>query len=340
MSRPSLSRRLLLGSAVSAAAWGFTRASGEELAVASSPSTLRWLSGAGAPQPEHIAGGGFAAWRQHRTTFARIWADASLSEIRAIWMLDEYHSAGWNGTLDIACGGPRDGQTWRTAAAGGMDAIWRASCSSLRSKWGNLASVHLSMAHEMNGTWYPWSVTRETVADFKKAWTRWHGIVSEELIDKGKPVKVCLSMNADTLSDISVQAMTPEPEYFDVLGCDYYSMWPDLRDESTWDEYEYATGVGGSPRGVQAWFDYARSLGKPLSFPEWGVNPESKSENLFFTQKMRDVFALNASPDPARPAPGKLAGEAYFNHSDNARLWPDTERPQTAQQYGSLRWGS
>jgi Glycosyl hydrolase family 26 len=338
MSVKPVSRRLVLAGALSIAAWNLGALEGGE-AVASSP-TLRWLSGAGDPQPGNIGGGGFGTWRGESTTFARIWADASLKDMGRLWMMDSYKSSEWAGTLDIACGGPREGQTWSSAATGGMDSTWRATCRSVRRKWGKLVGVQLSMAHEMNGSWYPWSVTSATVEDFKKAWARWHGIVNEELVEKGKHAKICLSMNANTISEVSVQELTPDTKYFDVVGCDYYSMWPDLRDESTWDDYKYATGATGSPRGIQAWFDYARSLGKPISFPEWGVNPETRSDNPFFIRKMRDIFAANGCSDPAKPGSGQVAGEAYFNHSDNNRLWPKTDIPSTAQQYRSLKWGS
>lgn len=337
MSGTSVSRRAVLTGALSVAAWNLGVLENGVARAASPPS--RWLSGAGDPQPDHVSEGGFGTWRRQPTTFGRIWADASVGNMQAVWMLDSYRAAGWNGTLDIACGGPRDGHTWRSAASGGMDSIWRATCRAVDSKWGKLASVHLSMAHEMNGGWYPWSVTGATVDDFKKAWTRWHGIVNDELVDKGRDVKVCLSLNADTVGDISVQELTPESRYFDVVGCDYYSMYPDLRDPSAWDAFRYVTGVAGSPRGIQAWFDYARSLGKPISFPEWGTNPESRSDNPFFIQQMRDIFASNGCVDPAKPAPGQVAGEAYFNHSDNSRLWPTTEIPRAAQLYRSLSWG-
>jgi hypothetical protein len=203
MSVTPVSRRLVLAGALSIAAWNLGALEGGE-AVASSP-TLRWLSGAGDPQPDNIGGGGFGTWRGESTTFARIWADASLKDMGRVWMMDSYKSSEWAGTLDIACGGPREGQTWQSAATGGMDSTWRATCRSVRRKWGKLVGVQLSMAHEMNGSWYPWSVTSATVDDFKKAWARWHDIVNEELVEKGKHAKICLSMNANTTSEVSVR---------------------------------------------------------------------------------------------------------------------------------------
>ena len=298
-----------------------------------------WLSGAGDPQPSHVSGGGFGTWRGEASTYARIWADATLPDMTNVWMMDSYKASGWNGTLDIACGGPRDGHTWQSAAAGGMDTTWRTACRSIRAKWGKLAQVHLSMAHEMNGDWYPWSVHSGNVTDFKKAWQRWYAIVQSELVAKGKDALVCLNMNADTATDVSVVDMVPDARSVDILGVDFYSMWPDIDDEDEWAIQATVRSLDGSPRGVQAWFDYAKSLAKPISVPEWGVNPSSRSDNPFFIKKMNSVFSAHSGLLPKCPGAGQLAGEAYFNDLDNCRLWPSTNVPRAAAAYRALSWG-
>ncbi|MGI8457681.1 MAG: glycosyl hydrolase [Propionibacteriaceae bacterium] len=333
---PPHTRRVVLAGMLPALAAGLGAAGPPATAAADRP---RWLSGAGDPQAAHVAGGDFGRWRGDHTSFARIWADESLPTMAGVWMLDGYRAAGWTGTLDIACGGPRDGQTWSSAAAGGMDATWRATCRSVRAHWGNLRAVHLSMAHELNGSWYPWAVTRKNVTSFRNAWRRWYGIVATELVAEGKNALVCLSLNADTLSDVSVAELWPGPAYVDVLGCDFYSAWPDLTTEAEWDSHRHDTTADGSPRGIEAWFGYARSIGKPLSFPEWGLNPNLVSDNPLFVQKMRNTFAAHAGSDPHRPGPGQVAGEAYFNDRAQGRLWPSTLAPRAAARYQSLRWG-
>ena len=307
-------------------------------ATAAVPAT-RWLSGAADPNAALVATGAFGRWRGDASTYARVWADESLPTMAGVWMMRDYTSAGWTGTLDIACGGPRDGQTWQSAASGGMDATWQATCRSVHAHWGKLSAVHLSMAHELNGDWYPWSVNGLNLTSFKQAWARWHRIVRAELVAKGRDVRVCLSLNADTLSDIGVQQLTPDPRLFDLVGCDFYSAYPDLDSESVWNAHRRSRTADGSPRGVEAWFDYARSLGKPLSFPEWGLDPARRSDNPYFVRRMHTTFAENAGPDPHRPTAGRLAGEAYFNESATCRIWPDTQVPRAAATYRSLSWG-
>ena len=90
---------------------------------------------------------------------------------------------------------------------------------------------------------------------------------------------------------------------------------------------------------MEAWFDFARLIGKPLSFPEWGLNPQSHSDNPFFIQQMHRTFAAHAPSDPKRPKAGQLAGEAYFNTWDQCRLWPSTSAPRAAAMYRSLNFG-
>lgn len=337
MSQTAFSRRTalggLLGGAVAVAA-----------PVALAPTAaraadLRWLSGAGDDSASHVATGDFGTWRGEASTYARIWADASFRDMTSLWMMDAYRAAGWSGTLDISCGGPRDGQTWASAARGGMDATWRGVCRTVLAKWGKLSAVHLSMAHELNGTWYPWSVDSSEVTSFRTAWARWYDIVQDELVTEGKNARVNLNLNCDTTGDVSVRKLLPDTDAFDLLGVDFYSMWPDLTGSAIWSSSKNAVTKDGSPRGVEAWFDFAESLGKPLSFPEWGLNPQSHSDNPFFIQQMHRTFGSHAPADPNRPKAGQLAGEAYFNTWDQCRLWPNTDNPRAAAMYRSLSFG-
>jgi hypothetical protein len=325
-------RGLVIGAAAAAAPASVNSAT----AVAAG---RRWLSGAGDDSSSNVAFGGFGTWRGVATTYARVWADASFPEMTNIWMMDSYRDAGWTGTLDIACGGPRDGQTWTSAAKGGMDATWRSVCRTVRSKWGTLSGVHLSMAHELNGDWFPWSVDSSEIASFKRAWARWYAIVQDELVAEGKNAKVNLSLNCDTVGGLSLLKLLPDIDQFDLVGVDLYSMWPDLTTPTVWRATQDLRMKDGAPRGIEAWFDFARKIGKPLSFPEWGLNPQSQSDNPFYIQQMHRTFAAHAPANPTKPKKGQLAGEAYFNTWDQCRLFPFTKNPRAAAMYQSLKFG-
>lgn len=340
MVSPRFSRRTALQTAAAGAVVLHHVRSSRRETLSSTTTGIEWLSGAGDPQASGIANGGFGTWRGSQVTYARVWADASLRDMAGLWMMDAYLTAGWSGTLDIACGGPRDGYTWASAAAGGMDDIWRHQCRTVLAKWGQLSGVHLSMSHEMNGNWYPWSVNSGSTADFKTAWARWYDIVQTELVSKGKSVKVVLDLNSDTTSGLSMLSMIPDTRYFDVVGVDFYSMWPDLTTQTIWNQSLLTKKSDGAPRGIQAWFDYAKAIGKPVAFPEWGLNTQSDSDNPFFISQMRNIFAANGCMVRTLPAPGQMAGEAYFNHKARSRLWPTTSMPGSAAMYKSVVFGS
>ena len=304
------------------------------------PPATGWLSGAGDDTASNTANGGFGTWRGERADYARMWADASLTAMINMDMMFPYKTANWAGRLDIACGGPRDGHTWASAATGSMDTIWRGQCQKIHDNWwSNLIGVDLSMAHELNGTWYPWSLTSSNVAQFKTAWQRWYGIVKTELKDKGRNVRVCLSWNSDN-QVVPMATAWPGSAYVDIVGCDFYNMWPSLFTPADWDAHKNDRKADGSPRGIQAWFDYARTeVAKPITFPEWGVNPQTLQDNNWFCGKMREIFAANAPADKYNPGPGKVAGDAYFNTWSTCRLWPSTNAPMAAANYAAQKWG-
>jgi hypothetical protein len=309
------------------------------------PGTV-WLSGAGDDNATNTAGGGFGTWRGEPATYARMWADASLAAMSGMDMMFPYKNANWYGVLDIANGGPRDGQTWATAATGGMDSMWRSQCQKIHANWWpNLQGVHLSMAHEMSGNWYPWSVNASNVAAFKTAWKRWHGIVQEELVSKGRNAKVVMSYNFDTTSDISVQTIDPGVAYYDIVGVDFYNMWwggtaaSGLNDQTTWNNNLNAMD-GTSPKGIKSWFDYAASLGKPLSIPEWGLSPQAYVDSPFFITTFRNYIATKAPVNAFNPGAGRLAGDSYFNTWPQCRLWPTTSAPNAAAAYRTAKWGA
>ena len=306
-----------------------------------------WLSGAGDDSAGNTAGGGFGSFRGEAATFARCWADASTAAMSGLDMMMPYKTANWSGVLDIACGGPgRGGETWATAATGAMDAMWRGQCQKINANWwSNCKGVHLSMAHELNGNWYPWSVNSGNVANFKTAWRRWYNIVQEELVSKGKNAKVTISYNFDTTGDITVQQTDPGSAYYNVVGVDFYNMWwggtaaSGLNTQALWDSNLSAMD-GATPKGIGSWFTYAASIGKPLSIPEWGTSPQATVEAPLFVTNMRNYLASKAPADAYNPSAGKCAGDSYFNTWAQCRLYPTTNLPNTAAAYKAAKWGA
>jgi hypothetical protein len=308
-----------------------------------------WLSGSCGTEWTQQAG--FDTWRGEPQTYIRFWTDNSLDNMNLMgWYVGQRYANWTGGTLDIGCGGPGHpgGATWATAATGAMDALWRKQCQDLHANWGTLKCVHLSMAHEINGDWFPWSVNSGNVTYMKQAWVRWYGIVQQELKDKGRNVKVVLNYAAGRNM---VDAIWPGNAYVDIVGMDSYDMYMptgtgNIRTDSEWNTWNNGTnalqGGDGSPWGFQSFATWAAGKGKPLTVPEWGISASSQYEydNPFFIQKFYDWCKTVAPVDKDNPAPGKLAGEAYFNTWTQCQLWPTTNKPLSAAKYQSLKWGS
>ncbi len=298
------------------------------------PGGTTWLSG--------VADGSdiipkWAGFRGKPTSYARVWADSDRSNMDNLWALQDLTADGFSGVLDLAVGGPAD---WADAAKGGYDDEWTGQCRKALAYYGKLKELHLSMAHEFNGDWYGWSVSPPEQANFRSAWARWYGIVQRELVAKGKKVKVVLPFNSDTNAGFTIARGMPDPKFFDIVGCDFYSMWPPLPNQQAWDDNELVM-KGDMPRGITQWINFAKLLGKPISFPEWGLNPNQPGntvDNPFFIQKMFDTYQSIAPADPYNPGPGQLAGEAYFNnYVNNGRLYPTSpSAPNSKAVYRKL----
>jgi hypothetical protein len=295
-----------------------------------------WLSGVADSVPTILKWGAF---RGSPATYARVWADADRNNQLNLYAMGELTSAGWDGVLDLACGGPSD---WTLAAAGGWDATWRAQCRKALSLWGNLRQLHLSMAHEFNNG-YPWHVTSANQANFRKAWPRWFRIVQEELVAKGKNAKVVLSCNADTNGGWSLAGGLPDPSTFDIYGVDDYNFWPAVMNQEQWDAKK-SSMKGDTPRGFEAHVVLATELKKPISVPEWGLAPSGDFpvDVPFYVKKMRETFARLAPADPYNPGPGQLAGEAFFNvWPGHGQIYPTAiNAAASAVQYQRLKWGA
>lgn len=297
----------------------------------------RWLSG---PSDGPSVINQWGTFRDYPATYSRTWTDQGPENMMQLPAMAELARTGWEGVLDLAIGGPFD---WYDAAQGGNDDEWRTQCRKARDLWWpGLKQLHLSMAHEFNNG-YMWQVGSGEQGSFREAWGRWHRIVREELVEEGKDAKVVLSCNSDTNGGWTIASGLPDPSTFDILGCDFYSMWPALPDQATWDANYYAM-KGDTPRGMGSWRKLAKDLGRPISFPEWGLNPGQEGnevDNPFFIEKMNQEFRSMAPKDPYNPGPGELAGEAYFNNYDNfGKLYPSApSAPNSRAKYLSLSWG-
>jgi hypothetical protein len=228
------------------------------------------------------------------------------------------------------------GDTWATGTSGALDAVWRQGMQRVHDSWGTRKWLFIRPAHEFNGQdlYY---VGPGDEADFKATWVRFYAIVQAELVAKGKAAFVTFNPNAEKwgkaveLSD----ALYPGDAYVDVIGVDYYDN-ARHNDEASWDAQVRATTPSGNPHGLLTWQAYARSHGKPLAVPEWGLETDmtTLNDNPFFVEKMNEFFHANAGSGS-----GQVLYANYFEAWDNSWLHPPTQVPNASAMYKSLSWG-
>jgi Glycosyl hydrolase family 26 len=305
-----------------------------------------WASGAS----YYSSIGGYSSWRGSPGTIYGCWADArdsAATQSSASGCMGQAASAGYKYDVDLAVGFIVNGESMSGAANGSYDGRWRTMAQSIRANWGQHRTVYIRPAHEMNGNWYPWSVTNGNVADFRRAFIRYSNIIKTELKDKGYNAKVTLSYNWDSNpSGVSIDAIWPGDEYVDVVGVDRYDVnWnsspPNANDtEAEWNNVLTFNNKAGN-YGLNNWLAFAKAHGKPVGFPEWGLSDKSLSgsgDNPFWIQKMHDFFAANAGSGP-----GQVIFDVYFNvggYGGWVQLYPSTGSPNAANRYKSLKWGS
>jgi hypothetical protein len=113
-------------------------------------------------------------------------------------------------------------------------------------------------------------------------------------------------------------------KYVDIVGIDTYDGWPAVTGATAWKKH-YAGAYG-----LKFWADFARSKGKRLSVPEWGLfrgsawAGNSGGDNPYYIRKMFAFF---------KEQRGNLAYEAYFNNEDPEHLTALSVNPRGAAEY-------
>ncbi|WP_432548505.1 malectin domain-containing carbohydrate-binding protein [Kineococcus sp. SYSU DK004] len=287
-----------------------------------------WKSGASGVG---VASGAFGAWRGSQVGIAATWSDNNTAAAN-FWQLDrgaEYGS--WTGDLDVAVGAFDRGESWSAAARGAYDARWRASLTTLRTKWGNRpGTVYIRFAHEMNGNWYPWSVNAGNAQDFVAAWKRYRALQKEVF----PGAKLVFNVNRESVnSGVDWRKTFPGAQFVDVMGVDYYNQYPYAGDAATFASSLQQVDGFGAPKGLAQHLAFAKSVGLPLSVSEWSGNADN-GDSPAFVQGMFDFFRANGGTGA-----GKLLYEVQFNCDIDGKRWLLTEgtrMPRSAAKYREL----
>ncbi len=218
---------------------------------------------------------------------------------------------------------PEDGSgSFATCATGAYDQYYKDIGSKLASL-GRGDSV-IRLGWEANGDWYKWSIGSGDPTPYIQCFRR----EVQALRSTAPNLRIDWNMNKDShMGTRSVAAAYPGDTYVDIIGLDFYDAWPKYTDQAAWDA-DFNSTQNGGPRGLGAWLTFAKSHGKKLSLPEWGLNG---SDNAFFMQKMYDFFQANAA---------SIAYECVFNIDPDTAgqfmFYPATYNPNAAARYRAL----
>jgi hypothetical protein len=154
---------------------------------------------------------------------------------------------------------------------------------------------------------YAWAITSDP-GPFKGCYRRWVQVLRSV---PGQSFTFDWNMGSRGSLPYHVDRAYPGDAYVDVIGVQYYDRCPPAVTQADWNlRYNAANPDNGSPWGIGRWLAYARSKGKRLSVPEWGIGGPIDAcgkpgiDNPFFIRKMHGFFKDNAA---------SIAYEAYFN---------------------------
>lgn len=297
-------------------------------------STGNWLSGSSMDDRDTIG-----AWRGRAVEITAMWADSDASNQINMWPIQPGVGdlTGWTGAMDIAIGAIFSGESWASAATGAYDSRWT-QCLTNMSSWRAGRTTFIRFAHELNGTWYPWSVNGGNVAAFKTAWARFYAL-KQSIIPAAKLV---FNVNYESTGGYAWPNMWPGDQYVDVLGVDYYNRAAVVVTSSAdWTaKLNVSTSVGGTsePRGLGAYRQWAQDHGKPLGLGEWAPDSAGGGDNAAFVTGLLTYCQSNAGPGS-----GQIVYEILFNQSDpngpfqgNFGVWDQTKMPTAQTAYNAF----
>lgn len=287
---------------------------------ATNVSGLPWKSGAVSDDSA-----GFATWRGRPYDVITTWPNretweivrnpdiyGAISDLSGVPML----------TIGIAMLPEQGGATWAQCATGAYDQYFRDIGAKLASV--NRGDATVRLGWEANGDWYAWSI-RDDVTNYKACFRR----QVQAMRSTAPNLKIDWNMNKESKMSQSVANAYPGDDVVDIIGVDFYSMWPGYPDQAAWNA-DYMALQNGGPRGLGAWLAFAKSHGKKLSIPEWGVNNGTGGggDDAFYIEAMYNFFTANASD---------IAYEIYFNTMDPGFvIFPAGRNPNASAKYREL----
>lgn len=159
--------------------------------------------------------------------------------------------------------------------------------------------IALTVAHEMNGHWYPWGTQKNKAKDFVAAWRHIHGI-----FEKTGATNVIWTWTPNVINylrDVPLKSYWPGPEYVDWIGLDGYFT------------HQGDTTFKGLFRPTLT--ELKKISDKPVLIVETGAEPGSMR-----ARAVKDLFTAVA-------ADRNIIGFVYFNQRGSANWTIDGDAP-------------
>jgi len=296
-------------------------------------SGLAWHSGiwtGGLPTTSKVDRAG--TWRGRPMDFATVYPPYDTwTQIRGSNYVIE-NVAGFRGRLAVGLPLlPKDRKgRWSDILDGSHDDVFGSIAQQLVA--GGHRDAAIRMGVEANGYWFPWSVTLDTVDEFKASFRRIEKIMSAV----SKDFTFWVDLNAGTVLTGSHDRLAPLVEMFpgtdvvDGISMDHYNRYKLLaKDEATW---RRAIAPSWAP-GLRDGIDFARAHGIGFAVPEWGLDGvQGPGDSVYFMEKMHSLFVDNADV---------LVYENYFSEPNayiKGDLFQTSQNPQSAAYYRQ-HWG-
>jgi hypothetical protein len=213
---------------------------------------------------------------------------------------------------------------WQSCISGKFDQYMLEIGRALQSSGRGNSIIRLGW--EANGSGFPWNIKGQ-VEPYKACFRR----QVQKLKSVAPGLQIDWTMKKNTEGPVGAQSLYPGDQYVDIIGVNTYDRYPAIRTEADWNSFYNATHKGG-PWGFGSWVQFAKSHGKKLSVPEWGIWNERPGggDNPFYIQKMYDTFRKNAST---------IAYEGYFNCLARHQIHSPGKNPKASAKYRAL-WAS
>lgn len=277
------------------------------------------------PQPQLWGMSGTA--KDNEKTFKKLaktpqiagtWDDTGTAPTN-LYSINEGQYSNWNKPLDIAIGAIdlTKGQTWQKAAAGQMNEQWTQTLTLLNQLRPD-QTTYIRFAHEFNGNWMPWTVTKHDIEAFKKSWKTFRKL-QLKLAPKAKLVYCPNHMTSPELK-YDWRKTWPGRTYVDYHCIDTYNQTPnDYNKKHNWKGYINYRDNFGAPAGANSHRIWATNKQVPMVIGEWGTNTNLKNSSAYI-KKMGAWLHQHAGTGN-----GKIYYHIYFNIQKPGspyQIWP------------------